>query len=65
MGHSLFVNRGRRQCFGKAVQVLRVFAFTKELWLCVGTRELVLLKNEAAYNWVMDQNTPKSCGTLG
>lgn len=65
MGHSLSVNRDRRQCFGKALQLLRVFAFTKELWLCVGTCELVLLKKEAAYNWVTDHNTLKNCGTLG
>lgn len=42
-----------------------VFAFTKELWLCVGTCELLLLKNEAAHNWVMDHNTLKNCGASG
>lgn len=61
----LICKQGQKECFGKALQLLRVFAFTKELWLCVGTCELVLLKKEAAYNWVMDHNTLKNCGTLG
>lgn len=66
MGYDLFANSNRRQCFGKKMHVLRVFAFTKKpMWMRTGICKLVLLKNEVAYNWVMDHNTLKNYGTSG
>lgn len=35
------------------------------MWMCTGICKLVLLKNEVAYNWVMDHNTLKNYGTSG
>lgn len=50
---------------GRKCMYWECFHSQKIMWMCMGLWKLVRLKNEVAYNWVTDHNTPKNYSTSG